>query len=114
MGECADMVLDGYLDQDGSYSGTNNFTKKYPVDVQKSRNRTMNLLRSFGIKHLKRKPVLVQYAIHKQWVTRNFTKICLRIANDETKWKEFRSWLKDRNNQSILTKEQKLILEQHG
>lgn len=25
MGECADMVLDGYLDQDGSYSGNGGF-----------------------------------------------------------------------------------------
>ena len=59
MGECAEMVLDGILDWDGSYSGNNE--TRFLLRNNERLFKVLKLLQSMGVKKDNRYPFIMEY-----------------------------------------------------
>lgn len=93
MGECAEMVLDGILDWDGSYSGNSKrFIENYTNDKLW---KVFAMLQSMGVKKDNRYKFLMEYAtvIEKPTASQTAKFICSGI--DKTNWNAFKRWIKE-------------------
>jgi len=92
MGECADMVLDGFLDWDGSYSG--DYSTR-PFIANPKLFSVFKMLQSMGIKKDNRYKFIMEYAhvIGKPTATQTAKFIC--SGEDKTNWNAFKGWIKE-------------------
>jgi len=92
MGECADMVLDGFLDWDGSYSG-NHSTRSFIVNPKLFS--VFKMLQSIGVKKDNRYKFIMEYGktIGKSTASQTAKFIC--SGEDKTNWNAFKRWIKE-------------------
>lgn len=97
MGECADMVLDGILDWDGSYSGNRSggYSRHSPADYSK----VFGLFKSWSIKKERRWPIIHAYGqfLIKQRQLKPKEKINF-LSEAANNWKEFKKFVADNKN----------------
>lgn len=103
MGECGEMVLDGYLDLDGSYSGN---TQQYGKSKRytENYNKVFSLFRSWSIKPDRRWLLIGawgQHLIKERGLTKE-QKINF-LGEAATNWKEFKKFISDNKNLNIST-----------
>jgi hypothetical protein len=93
MGECAEMVLDGILDWDGSYSGNNE--TRYLYRNNERLYSVLKLLQSMGVKKDNRYPFIMEYGatIGKDTASQTAKFIC--AGSDKTNWNAFKRWIKE-------------------
>jgi len=92
MGECAEMVLDGYLDWDGSYIG-NSYTSYYHINEKL--NNVFKMLQSMGVKKDNRYEFIMEYGAIIGKTTASQTAKFICSGDDKTNWNAFKRWIKD-------------------
>lgn len=102
MGEAADMVLDGYLDCDGSYNGDNNATQHLYRNNDKLYN-VLKLLASMGVKKANRYLFIMEYGVIIGKDTASQTAKFICSGDDKTNWNDFKRWIKENHKMQCET-----------
>lgn len=93
MGEAAEMVLDGILDWDGSYSGNGYSTRPYLVNPKLFS--VFKMLQSMGVKKDNRYKFIMEYGASIGKTTASQTAKFICSGDDKTNWNAFKRWIKD-------------------
>lgn len=99
MGDCADLVLDGYLNQMGEYTGYDNSDWGYSENKNiKYINRVRNLLKSIGNKWKWKYMyfIIMRYGKEELFTDKSCTRICIMICSgeDKTEYNKFKKWVR--------------------
>ena len=107
MGECAEMVLDGILDWDGSYSGNGGWYSTYKSNERL--NRCFKLLQSMGVKYENRPKFIMEYGalFDKPTISQSAKFIC--SGDDKTNWNAFKKWIKETHKMQCKYLNQKSV-----
>ncbi len=95
MGDIADMMLDGIVDENGEYTGKNT---GYPMHTELYKSNSEYGIYNYLHKKkrikdsVKCNSIITNYAIHNNWKERKISKICSKIQQDFPK---FTQWYKD-------------------
>jgi len=98
MAECADMVLDGFLDWDGIYSGKRNSTTHYIHKQQQipQLSKAIQVCKSFGCRNAKAafKKIFKYGELIGKETAAGIAKH-IYSGTDKTEYNKFKKWLKE-------------------
>lgn len=93
MGEASEMVLDGILDWDGSYSGNNE--TRFLMNYNERLFKVLKLLQSMGVKKSNRYPFVMEYGQSIGKITASQVAKVICSGEDKTNWNAFKKWIKE-------------------